>query len=455
MPNSDEAQLSDIRDFTLGDVPADVWLVWTALTVAMIGYWYCRFRRSGVLSFDVFFVFLYLYLPIVFMAIFAFSPLNSAVTGESHWWYIPSIREAFYVSLTGAAAFVLASLSAATRNHPPPGFGWLRQAVCGFWMQNQGIVLLLAMTGCLGSLVVATVGVVQSREAAAQHTEFRPIAHVFSSVSVFAMLVMLVEGRRRRSWPLTGAGVMLTLAMVGFGTRKVTVGTILYYAAMRLINLRTRRVARTALVSVVVVTALVASALAVEALRQDDLSTERLASAPIHILFGNNLSELRDFAWILSGWDGELLMGRTYVSGFLSWIPSFLLPDRTELSWGRFSTRAAGLDGGTHPGLRPTVFAEAYFNFGLTGVVLFGTFLGAVFGRVAAFADRASCELGGREHISQLLCCFLFFEFFLRFQQTAGYFQSYVELLLLGGGLVGEMLFRPQGGLRRQPVLVS
>ena len=174
-----------------------------------------------------------------------------------------------------------------------------------------------------------------------------------------------------------------------------------------------------------------------------------MVDTPVRVLFGNNLSELRDFSWILAGWDGELLLGRTYVSGALSWIPSFLLPDRKEWGWGQFSTRTTALDGGAHPGLRPTVFAEAYFNFDLVGVVVFATLLGALFGRVAAFANRVLSEPDRGERAFLLLCAFLYFEFFLRFQQTAGYFQSYVELSLLCAGLVGPAVLRCYGWLPR------
>jgi hypothetical protein len=87
--------------------------------------------------------------------------------------------------------------------------------------------------------------------------------------------------------------------------------------------------------------------------------------------------------------------------------------------------------------LRPTIFAEAYFNFNLTGVLVFGLLLGAVFGRTAAFAERTLQLSNPRERAFRLLCVFLYFEFFLRFQQTANYFQSYVELGLLVVGLTG------------------
>jgi hypothetical protein len=183
---------------------------------------------------------------------------------------------------------------------------------------------------------------------------------------------------------------------------------------------------------------LIAIGLGVETVRQEEISLSRFTAAPAYVLFGNNLSELRDFAWMLAAWDHEPILGTTYASGLLAWIPSFLLPARKEMSWGVFSTVMTGLATPQgHPGLRPTLFAEAYFNFGLPGVLGFGSLLGAVFGRAAAFAQRTMELADPRERCFRLLCVFLYFEFFLRFQQSANYFQSYIELGLLVIGLTG------------------
>jgi hypothetical protein len=63
-----------------------------------------------------------------------------------------------------------------------------------------------------------------------------------------------------------------------------------------------------------------------------------------------------------------------------------------------------------------------------------------VFGRTAAFAQRTLELSDPRERAFRLMCAFLYFEFFLRFQQTANYFQSYIELGLVVMGLAGAAL---------------
>lgn len=440
MPN--ETVPFRFEDFTLGNIPPDIWFSWGVLTLAMLGYWYYRFRQSGVLTFDVFFVGLYLYIPIVFMSLFAFSPLNSHATGDWHWKYVPYIREAFYVSVFGIVVFATSALLASRNSTPLPGLRAVSHSLNDFWLKPWGITLLLGIIGILAAGVISTLGIGSSRDAAMQNTELRPMAHLFATFAVIGMYLMLVEGYRRNSWTFTLIGCALVIGLLAFGTRKLTVGTLLYYSGMRLINLQTFKAGRAIAAMVLMVALLVGMAIGMEAYRIGDFSPERLAAAPVNTLFGNNLSELRDFAWILSGWDHEPLLGKTYVSGFLAYIPSYLLPERKAWGWGRFSTEVTGLTGGTHPGLRPTIFAEAYFNFDLLGVLVLGLVLGTIFGRLSAVAERLMQNANERERLFGLMCVFLYFECFLRLQQTPGYFASYIEVIFVITGLVGASLIR-------------
>ncbi len=314
MPN--ELPPFRFEDFTLGNVPTDIWFSWALLTAAMLGYWYHRYRQSGVLTFDVFFVGLYLYVPIVFMALFAYSPLNSVATGDAHWKYMPYIREAFYVSVFGIVVFAAAAWVGARRSGPLPGMRAMSHALHDFWLKPYGLVILLGIITVLAIAVVSTLGVTSSRDAAMQNTQLRPMSHLFSAFAVIGMYLFLVEGYRRNSWLFTLIGVALVVGLLAFGTRKLTVGTLLYYSAMRMINLRTFKAGRAIIAGGVLVALLVGLAIAVEAWRQQDLSPDRIAAAPVNILFGNNLSELRDFAWIISNWDHEPLGARRMSRAF-------------------------------------------------------------------------------------------------------------------------------------------
>lgn len=104
-----------------------------------------------------------------------------------------------------------------------------------------------------------------------------------------------------------------------------------------------------------------------------EVNSEQIMSS---ILYGNNFSDLRDFAWFLSEWNGTLLWGKTYISGLFSFIPSGLWEFRAIWGIGKVTTTVTGLNGEFHGGLRITMFGESYINFGYIGLVIFSTTFG-------------------------------------------------------------------------------
>ena len=215
--------------FTLGDIPLDVLCVSGVMTLMMIGYWFVRYRQAGALTLDLFFYFLYLYVPIVFTTIFAFSPLNRMSTGDDWYWrYVPYLREAYYVSLLGAAVFSISAVVASRCDSAPPGYRLLYRSIRDFWGTAPGLAILVALILALGAVTVATAGFVNSREHVMKQTELRPAAHLFSVFAVMGMYFALIEGYCRRSWKFTAVAMMLVMLMIGYGSRKVIVGTLLY-----------------------------------------------------------------------------------------------------------------------------------------------------------------------------------------------------------------------------------
>ena len=98
----------------------------------------------------------------------------------------------------------------------------------------------------------------------------------------------------------------------------------------------------------------------------------------LSIFYGNSFSDTRDFATILSFWDGHFIWGKTYLAGLIAFIPRVLSSFRDKWSYGVVTATMAGLDPTEHPGLRIGSFGEAYLNFGLVGVILLGLFVGAI-----------------------------------------------------------------------------
>jgi hypothetical protein len=134
-----------------------------------------------------------------------------------------------------------------------------------------------------------------------------------------------------------------------------------------------------------------------------------ISSLFFSFFYGNNFSDLRDFAWILSSWDEEFLYGKSFIAALLSFIPRVFCGLREEWSFSLYTNGLLGFDSDVMPGLRPGFFGESWFNFGLPGVIFFG----GAFGFALRFADcqlkeavRASKDLiQGYSHV--VLCYFV------------------------------------------------
>jgi oligosaccharide repeat unit polymerase len=145
------------------------------------------------------------------------------------------------------------------------------------------------------------------------------------------------------------------------------------------------------------------------------------------IFFGNSYSDLRDFAWVYGYWDKSLLFGKTYLAGFMSFVPSFLSDFRTQWAAGRFTAVTVGFDPLEHPGLRPGLFGESYFNFGVFGVVILGTILGYAYRYIDYKIKIAAQDNDKLTAIASVVSTMFIFNLTI----TSGFFSLYVFLIVL------------------------
>lgn len=94
------------------------------------------------------------------------------------------------------------------------------------------------------------------------------------------------------------------------------------------------------------------------------------------MIYGNHFSDIRDFAYILSHWDENLVYGKTYLAGLISFIPRVFSGFRQEWATSVYTNSIVGFDILEHPGLRAGWFGEPYLNFGYTGVIFIGLMAG-------------------------------------------------------------------------------
>lgn len=119
-----------------------------------------------------------------------------------------------------------------------------------------------------------------------------------------------------------------------------------------------------------------------------------------NLLYGNTFSDIRDGAFILYGFENntasQWVLGKTYLSALIGFIPSSLNNFRWEWDWGRYSTTQ--LHGWiNHPGLRGGWAMEGYLNLGIIGIFLTQILAGIVYGQLEKFFKEKMFQSKERE----------------------------------------------------------
>jgi len=215
----------------------------------------------------------------------------------------------------------------------------------------------------------------------------RPVAQTASGYSVLIASHCLARYVDRKERILLACTVSLTVGLVFFGSRSnlfaIYIGVLMCY----LVKLRSRL----RLFWLFTVAALVLSAaFYLGNVRAGQYSlTAFFVSIAFLLLYGNNFSDLRDFAWVYSAWDHVFWGGKTYLAAIFPFVPRALSDFRDTWGLGAATASTAGFDPHVHPGLRPGYFGEGFLNYGLPGVVLVGILIGLLTRRVDIDTKKA------------------------------------------------------------------
>jgi len=223
-----------------------------------------------------------------------------------------------------------------------------------------------------------------------EHPSLRPVAVIISNYS------MIIGGHcfarylatKERSQLIST--LLLCAELFFFGSRTDVV-MVFFMATICYLVSRREKVSLPKLLGAGVLLILVFTL--AEGLREGYYDNTSVGEASALLLFkvfyGNTFSDLRDFALVISGWNGHFWLGRTYLAGLMGFVPRALSSFRDTWSLGAVTTTMVGLNPETHPGLRPGYFGESYLNFGYTGVLLMGLFIGAIVRKVDMQVKRA------------------------------------------------------------------
>ncbi len=215
----------------------------------------------------------------------------------------------------------------------------------------------------------------------------RPVALVISNYSIIIASHCLARYIDKKERVLLACTLLLTCGLVFFGARGNILAIYMNVLICYVIMLRQK----ISLVRVVVFAAVIlAAAFYLGNARAGEYSlTGLLGSLAFLLFYGNNFSDLRDFAWVYSAWDHVYWGGKTYLAAILAFIPRFVSHFRDTWGLGVATATTVGFDPEVHPGVRPGAFGEGFFNFGLIGVIAVGLLLGIVLRRVDIDVKRA------------------------------------------------------------------
>jgi hypothetical protein len=412
---------------------AGLWLLCLLLVLGWLTRQLLQHRLVTYLSSTVFFAF---FLPIIIQYPFTFSPLNGLTIGAANYANYQSHVDAAFLITT--AGFVMLVVGYAATGRRGAEFRLMTVVETGLRVWTQSVflqlssILILILFGLL--LALGLIGAAGARNIAQTVPAFRPVYNIVHILLPLTIALNLYAGIQ------AGKRAMLVLALLNValatltGTRTAALGGVVFYAMAALVHLSLLRRLRvvTVLKILPVGVALLVFAVYLGDVREGQFNIlSTIATLGIKLFYGNNFSDLRDFAWVKSYWDGTYFLGKTQLAGLLGFIPSFISPFRAEWNWGVVTTTIAGLDPLVNPGLRAGIFGEMYFNFGLPGALIAGFLYGYAIRRVhnASLAAVATMPIGPAR--LRIFAGMVTLSLIASLLNTAGFFGFYITLAVL------------------------
>jgi len=354
--------------------------------------WYSSYKKTGW-KLDVWHMSLFLVyvLPCVIMYPFFASEMNFLATGSAYVRIGQYIEEAFFISLVGYIAMIFGKIIYDSKQHSYGKIDMVGRIIVT--NIRSGAIIYMWSLLCVIFFAVAFYLSLNSgmlfngRGWFLTHPAYRFIANFMVVVYTLCFLYLGIR-------LLNGIGtkwdkillIIFPFCSILWGSRSVLFGSLFllfcywYYLHP---SVPMKKIFFTGIVFVICVMIL---GILRESGGTYDSSTTLLLSAFFNVFYGNTFSDGRDFAWILSGFNGDFQMGKTYISGIFSFLPSDLFPWRREYAIGIYTLDLAEIanDTGEHPGLRGGIFCELFLNFSYLGVVIGGSWMGYLL----AWADR-------------------------------------------------------------------
>jgi oligosaccharide repeat unit polymerase len=419
----------------IGSMHTFVFSLWIISLISISVWYFLEIQKNRIVTFLSYTILFNFFLSIILQYPFAFSNLNIISTGqEGYEAYLNYIDLAFALSFIGMLFFCLGYFIAPINKGQSKIIGYISSSLRA-WTQRINLFISVAFVLIIFILMLklGLFGIGGAREQAMEKPYLRPIYNLVHTILPLLTAIMLLVGiGKKRKGILFLVPIIVLLGLLT-GTRSAAFGGILIYF---LVVLTDKSITGTFNFSIFIKYFLLISIFLVLGLFLGEVRNEEydLIKTVLNIgkliFYGNNFSDLRDFAWLLAYWDKSYLYGKSELAGFLSFFPSFLFDFRTEWGWGVFSTKLLGFDNSSHPGLRPSVFGEAFFNFGITGVIISGF----IYGYVTKFLHYSilNPKLYFRSTFDRklyIMSIFIAGSLFWNFLMTAGFYSFYLTVI--------------------------
>jgi oligosaccharide repeat unit polymerase len=369
-----------------------------AIALFAISYYRNCYRRGYRIDFWHAELFLLCVFPNMLMLPFARSELNVIVVGTDLDAVVAAVPAVFLIALLGYFAVLIGG----TLWQLNAGLG-LRSATaqlldivprCSMMLMSSRVVLVFQACLCLLlQFIILTLYFSANgfafdlRAYTFANPTLRPVALIISNYSIVIASHCLARYVDLKERILLLCTLALTFGLVFFGARGNLVAIYISVLLCYFIWLRDG-ISLWRMSGVIVVVTIFGFYLG--NVRSGDYSLAGFFGTFLDAVFyGNTFSDLRDFAWVYSAWNHVLWEGKTYLAAVLSFVPRFASHFRDTWGLGAKTAATAGFDPDVHPGLRPGIFGESFFNFGLPGVLAIGFMLGIVLRRVDSEVKRA------------------------------------------------------------------
>ncbi len=379
---------------------------WTTLYVAdlfaiasfLVSYYRNCYRKGYRIDLWHANLFLVCVFPNMIMLPFARSELNFLVLGKDLYPVVAALPTVYLITLAGYFAVLLGGglwrvraglgLRQATQKALDivPRASMMLMSSRSALVFQAGLCFLLQM-GILALYFSQSGFAFDLRAFTFANPALRPVALLISTYSIVIASHCLARYIDYKERILLGCTLLLTFGLIFFGARGNLLGI---YLNVLLCYLVSRRNSISLLRIVSLIAGITVFGFYLGNARSGDFSLSGLmGSLAFLLLYGNNFSDLRDFAWVYSAWDHKFWAGKTYLAALLAFVPRFASQFRDTWGLGVATATTVGFDPQVHPGLRPGMFGEGFFNFGLFGAVAVGLMLGLMLRRIDVDVKKA------------------------------------------------------------------